>query len=141
MAQFKHRTGDLKEETKVAFTAMSKYTFYFKHHITGYVLNLGYTPISPFANFDYFLTDYVDRKHVIKGNNNLVRISDELWVFGPISDGVLFEIKYAKELGKPVKYFKIIRKNDIQEIVDITGKEEELEFEEPKLKEAFSKLK
>ncbi len=141
MTKIKHRAGDLKGETKVVFTAMSKHTFYFKHHITGYVLNLGYAPISPFANFGYFLTDYVDRERVIRGNNNLIRISDELWVFGVISDGVLFEIQYAKELGKSVKYFKIIRQNDIQEIVDVTGKEEEIKFESLKLKAAFLKFK
>ncbi len=31
--------------------------------------------------------------------------ADEVWVFGKISDGVLAEIKIAKEIEKPTKFF------------------------------------
>lgn len=143
MAKFKHREyskEDLTRKNKIVYIASSKHLFYYSSHLVGYVLDQGCTPISPFGNFDYFVTDMVARDKVVVANNNLVRISDELWVFGPISDGVLFEIQYAKELGKPVKYFRVIRQKDVQDIIDITGKEEELEFEEPKLKEAFFKI-
>jgi len=46
-------------------------------------------------------------------------------VFGQISDGVLLEIKLAKEANKPIKYFKVINSKDIKEI-----SEDEIEFEE-----------
>jgi hypothetical protein len=45
-----------------------------------------------------------------------IKRSDEVWIFGPISDGVLAEIKLAKEMNKPVRYFKIAKANDIAEI-------------------------
>ena len=46
--------------------------------------------------FSYFLLDTVDRKLLIAANNNLIKRSDELWVFGEKSDGVREEIKLAK---------------------------------------------
>jgi len=39
---------------------------------------------------------------------------DELWVFGDtIADGVLFEIEFAKELGKPIRYYSIENKAEL----------------------------
>ncbi len=137
-SEFNHRALDLKQENKIVFTAMSKHTFYFNRQIAVFVVNQGFTPISPFGNFDYFLTDACDRKKIINGNNNLVRVSDELWVFGPISDGVLAEIKLAKKMGKSIKYFAITRPKDMQEIKEVKNKQE-LEFESTILKEAFFK--
>lgn len=55
--------------------------------------------------FSYFLLDTVDRKSLIEANNDLIRRSDELWVFGEISDGVAEEIKLAKAINIPVRYF------------------------------------
>ena len=71
-------------------------------------------PLNPFMLFRYFLGDAVDRKLVYLGNNNIVRISDELWVFGEISDGVLAEIKLTKDKDGKVKYFKIINGNPVK---------------------------
>ena len=75
-------------------------------------------PINPFRVFEYFLGDRVDRDLVRQGNNNLVRIVDQLWVFGDvIADGVLAEICLANELHKPTRFFTIENKADkIQEI-------------------------
>jgi len=67
----------------------------------------GVTPINPFTNFGYYLYELVDRNLVRQGNNNLVRIADELWVYGDISDGIISEIRYAKQLKKPIRYFDI----------------------------------
>lgn len=123
--EFKHKYLDLNQKTKVIFIAMSKHSSYFKRHCVKYVLEQGFAPISQFGIFDYFITDSVDRDLVAKANNNLIRISDELWVFGPVSDGVLAEIKMVKEGGKPIKYFKIIDSKEIKEI-----SKNEVEFEE-----------
>ena len=75
--------------------------------------------------FDYFLLDSVDRDTIRNANNNVVARADELWVFGPIADGVLAEIKLAKELDKPIRYFKIEKSKNI-----IETSEEEIEFED-----------
>lgn len=40
-------------------------------------------------------------------NKDLIRRSDELWVFGEISDGVQKEIDLAKALSMPVLYFAV----------------------------------
>jgi len=104
---------------------MSKHLFYFRRHAVKFVLEQGHTPISQFGIFDYFITDGVDRDLVRRANNNLIRVSDEIWVFGPISDGVLAEIKIVKNMNKPIKYFKVINSKEIKEIT-----KEEVEFEE-----------
>ena len=71
------------------------------------------------------MLDSVERDKIREANNDLVKKADELWVFGQISDGVLLEIKLAKEANKPIKYFKVINSKDIKEI-----SEDEIEFEE-----------
>ena len=91
----------------VIFTAQSKLNFFCRDVICEYVLRQGSLPLNPFRVFDYFLNDRVDRDLIRQGNNQLIRISDELWVFGPVSDGVLFEIAFARKLGLPVRYFAV----------------------------------
>jgi hypothetical protein len=55
-----------------------------------------------------------------------VKRSDELWIFGPVSNGVLAEVQIANKNGKPVRYFAIVDSKDIKEV---TKKEVELEDE------------
>jgi len=102
-----HRSLKLNKKKKVVYTAMSKKTAYLKHHISKFVLKKKAVPLNPFMLFDYFLLDTVKRDEIREANNNLIRISDEIWVFGPISDGVLAEIQIATKLKKPVKYFAV----------------------------------
>ena len=128
----------LVKNTKVVFIAMSKKLFYFRRHAVKYVLEQDYSPISQFGIFDYFVTDTVNRDQVLIANNNLIRVSDELWVFGPISDGVLAEIQLVKDQGKPIKYFKVEAEQYKHEVVPITAKE--VEFEHPELKAPFLQL-
>ena len=116
MNDFNHQALNLTTDKPLIFTAMSKQLFYFRMFISKFVLEQGGVPINAFMNFDYFLLDSLDRDLVRIANNNLVKRADELWVFGPISDGVLAEIIIAKELNKPIKYFKIIESKDILEI-------------------------
>jgi len=92
---------------KVVFAAMSKENFYLREHIIKFILEKDFTPTSAFMMYSYFLLDTVDRKKLISANNDLIRRSDELWVFGETSDGVSEEIKLAQRLGMPVKYFDI----------------------------------
>lgn len=106
------------EKMDMVFTAQSKNFFYCKDVICEFVLKRGKLPINPFMVFGYFLNDRVDRSVIRQGNNQLIQFSDELWVFGPIADGVLFEIALAKKRGKPIKFFKLgTRVNEITEIM------------------------
>ena len=92
---------------KVVFAAMSKRNFYLREHIIKFVLEEGVTPTCAFMMFSYFLLDTVDRNKLIDANNDLIRKSDELWVFGDISNGVVEEIRLAKSLDKPIKYYSL----------------------------------
>lgn len=92
---------------KVVFAAQSKQTFYCRNAVCEYIFNHDCIPVNPFRIFGYFLDERVDRSRVRNGNNEMIARCDELWVFGQISDGVLFEIALCHRLGKPVRYFSI----------------------------------
>lgn len=124
MAPFKHQSLELNEDKPLVYTAMSKHLFYYRFFISGYVLKQGAVPLNPFMVFDYFLADHVDRDLVREGNNNLVKRADEIWVFGPVSNGVLAEIKIAKSAEKPIRYFGIEKPH---RIVPLNEKDVELE--------------
>jgi len=110
---------------KLIFTAFSKKLFYFKMHISKFVLEKDCIPLNPFMLFEYFMSDTIDRDKIREANNNLVEKADELWVFGEISNGVLAEIKITKEINKPIRYFTVIDSKEIKEI-----SKEEVKFEE-----------
>lgn len=111
---------------KLIYPAFSKHLFYFRMHITKYVLENGGVPLNPFMIHEYFLLDTVDRDLIRASNNTLVERADELWVFGEISNGVEAEIKLAKDTGKNIRYFEVIDSKDIREISEAEAKLEEL---------------
>ncbi len=115
----KHILEELSKTTdkkRVVFTAMSKHYFYYRMFISKFCLEQGVVPINSFMSFDYFMLDSVDHALVHTGNNNLIARSDELWVFGPISHGVLVEITWATKLNLPIKFFCIAKDLQIKEI-------------------------
>lgn len=104
-------------EMELIFTAQSKAYFYCRDVVCQYVLQQGFLPLNPFRVFGYFLSDRVDRELIRRGNNQLIRECKELWVFGQIADGVLFEIASAIKQGKKVRFFSIgTRVEEIKEI-------------------------
>lgn len=70
---------NINEKINSVYTAHSKHNFYARNIISSFVLNNNKLPLNPFTNFDYFMNDMVDRKLTIRGNNNLIYLSDELW--------------------------------------------------------------
>jgi hypothetical protein len=115
----------------VVFTAQSKQYFYCRDAVCVYALNRCVVPLNPFRVFDYFLNDRVDRDLVRQANFNLVRVADELWVFGDtIANGVLAEILYALKMKKPIRFFTIspdpeeIRPLSLQELDRLTTETE-----------------
>lgn len=110
----------------LVFTAQSKRFFYCRDAVCEYVLENGGLPVNPFRVFDYFLGDRVNRDLIRQGNNQLIRTCDELWVFGPVADGVLFELFYAAHVGKPVRFFTIgTRRDEIRPLASL----DEISFE------------
>ena len=112
-----HSSNDLNQNKPIIYTAFSKHYFYYRMFISKFVLEQNKVPLNPFMLFDYFLTDSVSRDLIREANNNLVKRADETWVFGPVSNGVLAEIKRAKAAGKPIKYFAIEKPHEIKEVV------------------------
>lgn len=84
--------------------------------ISKFVLDQGAVPINPFMSFDYFMADIVERDTVRRANNTLVDRSDELWVFGDVSDGVKAEIIQTETKGKPIRYFQLKKDQIIEEV-------------------------
>lgn len=115
-ANLEHRALSIKPADKVVFTAMSKKYFYLRFFAIKFVLEQGTVPINPFASFDYFLLDAVERDTVRRANNTLVARADELWVFGSIADGVRAEIIQAQQQNKPVRFFTVKNDRDIYEV-------------------------
>lgn len=114
------------------FTAQSKTVFYCRDVICEFVLKRGGLPLNPFRVFGYFLSDRVDRATVRRGNNQLVKACDEIWVFGPVADGVLFEVVYALNIGKPIRFFTVgTRVEDIREIMELSKVSFEREVHAP----------
>jgi hypothetical protein len=117
---------DILQEKPIIYTAQSRHLFYAKMLICKYVLEHDAVPLNPFNIWGYFLYELVDRDLVRRGNNNIVRIADETWVFGPIADGVLAEVYLAMQLFKPVRFFSAGSKySDIQPLAI-----EQLSFED-----------
>lgn len=125
---FSHEALSLDGGKPLVYTAMSKHYFYFRMYISCYVLENGMVPLNPFMLFDYFLLDKIDRDLVRNANNSVVLRSDQIWVFGPISNGVLAEILLAKKANKPVAYFKIDKPHKILPVnVGMVEMEDEVE--------------
>lgn len=122
---FSHEALFLKGQKSLIYTAFSKHYFYFRMHISKYVLEQNKVPLNPFMLFDYFLLDSVDRDLVRDANNSLVLRADEIWIFGPISNGVLAEILLAKKHHKPLFYFNIEKPHTI-----VPAQVEEMSMEE-----------
>ena len=97
--------SDLHAAQPIVFTAQSRHLYYARMLICAHAFEQGAVPINPFNAFGYFLHDLVERDRVRQGNNNLLRVADALWVYGPIADGVWAEIRYAQQLGKPIRFF------------------------------------
>lgn len=133
-----------REKKVIVYTAQSKYFYYAKMMVTKYVLEHGAVPLNPFNNWSYFMDDMVERELVVCANANLVYISDEIWVFGDVADGVLAEIRMGVSLGKKFKFFSLGKMyGEIQEIGvhDLVFEEEVLAKEsKSKLIQEFSNL-
>ncbi len=85
--------------------------------VCAFVFHENAVPLNPFNLFGYFLYDLVNRDLVRSANNAVIARADEIWTFGPISNGVAAEVLLAYELGKKVRHFSVGPKiEDIGEI-------------------------
>ena len=119
------------KEYPLVYPAYSKRNFYLQMHISQYCLEHHMVPLDPFLLFRYFIGDSVPRDTIYAGNNNLVRLASEVWVFDEISNGVLAEVMHKKEQGGNVKYFR--HYSDKAPITYRRVSSDKVEFEVPKL--------
>ena len=72
------------------------------------VIDDGYMPIASHLLYPQILDDAdpVQRELGLSFGLSLLRICDEVWVFGEISSGVSKEIEEAKRLKKQIRYFE-----------------------------------
>ena len=129
-SDFQHKALNLEGNVDLVYTAMSKHLFYYRMHISQFVLQQGKVPLNPFMLFDYFLLDSVERDVIRKANNSLVLRADEIWVFGPISNGVFSEILIAQKAKKKICYFHILKPHKIvpADLQTIEMEEDVLEY-------------
>jgi hypothetical protein len=97
----------LRRPRRLVYCALSNRNFYWRQHITKFVLDEGAVPICPFMLFDYYLLHTVPKETVREAFNNLIVRSDEMWVFGTMSLGVKVQVGIAKRLKKPLRFYDI----------------------------------
>ena len=97
----------LRHPKKLVYIAISNRNFYWRMHISKFVLDEGFVPINPFMLFDYYLLHTVPKHLVREAINNLMARCDEVWVFGRLSLGVKVQMGIAKRLRKPIRYYDI----------------------------------
>ncbi|GAC1338812.1 MAG: hypothetical protein NVSMB29_05160 [Candidatus Dormibacteria bacterium] len=97
----------LRRPKDLIYVALGNRHFFWRAHITKFVLDEGAVPICPQMLFDYYLLHTVPKEVVREAFNNLIVRCDQMWVFGPMSLGVKVQIGIAKRLRKPVRYYDI----------------------------------
>ena len=97
----------LRRPKQLIYCALSNRNFYWRQHITKFMLDEGQVPIVPFMLFDYYLVHTVPKDVVREAFNNLIVRCDQMWVFGNPSLGVKVQIGIAKRLKKPIRYYDI----------------------------------
>lgn len=117
----------IRKTYPIVYPAYSKKNFYLQTYISKYCLEHRCIPLNPFMIFRYFLSDSVPREGVYEANAAIIANVDELWVFGPVSDGVLAEVELAKKRKQKVRYLKIVQDRPTVRFRKIPGRYVELE--------------
>jgi hypothetical protein len=102
-----HPASTLFEQRPLIFTAHAAETAHLRERVCAFVLRAGGVPVNPWMMGGYFLYGLVEKDDVRRANNNLLMRSDELWVFGPVSDGVEVEVEWARRHDVPVRWFDL----------------------------------
>jgi predicted CoA-binding protein len=110
------------ETKKTVAIGLSRKNFSQRIKVTKFVIGQGYIPIYPGIAQDWWPVER--KKNELKNDiEDIIKRADEFWVFGIISEELLTNIKLAKKLRKPIRYFEL--DNEIREI-----EENEARFEE-----------
>ncbi len=95
------------EEREAVFASFSTNNSHLRGMINKFVFSSGRIPINQFIIFDSDTYNFIDPKKLRAANNNLLKNSDELWVFGDVNNGVKVAVETFEKLEKPIKYFDL----------------------------------
>ena len=70
------------------------------------VIDEGYMPVASHLLYPQILNDNIPEERELGLLFGLLRLCDEVWVFGEVSQGVAQEIEEAKRLKKQIRYFE-----------------------------------
>lgn len=76
-----------------------------------------------FYQMSYFLRSTLDSTQLKETKEKLFSLSDEVWVFGVITDEILEEIIKAKQNNKEIKFFKIFDEDNVIKKIIFVNKE------------------
>ncbi len=77
-----------------------------------FAIREGAVPLNPILNLMDVLDEKTDRDTALGIDLALLKLVDEIWIFGNPTDGMLLEIEEAGKLGKKLKWFT----EDMEEI-------------------------
>lgn len=92
---------------KMVYVTHSKSWFYAREVVMQFAVKQGVAAVNPFTTYGFYMDGRVERDEVIECCHQLIRTSDELWVFGPVSEAILTDIAVAVMEGKEVHFFSI----------------------------------
>ncbi len=106
MKRLRIRQGK-RTHRKMVYVTHSKSWFYAKEVVVQFAVKQGVAAVNPFMNYGFYMNGTVEKDEVTECCHQLIRSSDELWVFGPVSEAILTDIAVAVMEGKEVHFFSI----------------------------------
>lgn len=106
MKRLRIRQGK-RNHRKMVYVTHSRSWFYAKEVVVQFAVKQGVAAVNPFMNYGFYMNGAVEKDEVIECCHQLIRSSDELWVFGPVSEAILTDIAVAVMEGKEVHFFSI----------------------------------
>lgn len=81
----------------------------------------GFAPFAPHLFYTTFLDDMVENERAagIGCGIEWLKACDEVWVFGPQSNGMKLEVILAENMSKPIKYLEIVNWEEFGKVKSI----------------------
>lgn len=117
MKRLRIRQGK-RTHRKMVYVTHSKSWFFAREVVMQFAVRQGVAAVNPFMNYGFYMNGTVDKDEVIECCHQIIRTSDELWVFGPVSEAILTDIAVAVMERTEVRFFSI--SEEISEIHELS---------------------